>query len=91
MIYKTALALTVALGLAAAQNGADLCDPSSSVRLESMPARRVRNVASGPRVGIAVAQEHPWRFWIADAPSVSAFRPGGRRRASGSGQTDARE
>ncbi|HLY33692.1 MAG TPA: DNA-3-methyladenine glycosylase [Jatrophihabitantaceae bacterium] len=83
--------LASALGLAAAQNGADLCDPASSVRLESMPARRVRNVVSGPRVGIAVAQEHPWRFWIADAPSVSAFRPGGRRRAPGAGQTDARE
>jgi len=82
--------LASALGLAAERNGADLCDPASPVRLESMPARRVRNVASGPRVGIAVAQEHPWRFWIEDEPSVSVYRPGGRRRSGAARQTDPR-
>jgi DNA-3-methyladenine glycosylase len=82
--------LASALGLGAAHNGADLCDPGSSVRLESMPARRLRNVVSGPRVGITVAQEHPWRFWIADAPSVSVYRPGGRRRTGAARQTDPR-
>jgi DNA-3-methyladenine glycosylase len=83
--------LATALGLGSAQNGADLCDPAGPVRLESMPARRVRAVLSGPRVGIAVAQEHPWRFWIADAPSVSVFRPGGRTRAAAARQTDGRD
>jgi DNA-3-methyladenine glycosylase len=70
--------LALALGLAAAQNGTDLCSPDSAVRLESMPARRVRGVVSGPRVGIAVAQERPWRFWLEGDPTVSAFKSGGR-------------
>jgi DNA-3-methyladenine glycosylase len=66
------------LGLGAATNGVDLCDPAAPVRLESMPARRLTAVA-GPRVGISVAQDHPWRFWLPGEPSVSAFRTGGRR------------
>lgn len=31
-------------------------------------------VARGPRVGVSVAYERPWRFWIADDPTVSAYR-----------------
>ena len=83
--------LASCLALGKAYDGADLCDADSPVRLESMPARRPPGVASGPRIGISVAQEHPWRFWIADDPSVSTFRAGGRRRRGGAGQTDGRE
>lgn len=74
--------LASCLGLAAAQNGLDLCNPASPVRLERLPAaeRRVE-VAMGPRVGISVATEHPWRFWLAGEPSVSTYKAGGRKRA----------
>ncbi|MFJ6651862.1 DNA-3-methyladenine glycosylase [Microbacterium sp. NPDC091313] len=42
-------------------------------------------VASGPRVGVAGVAgtaAFPWRFWIADDPSVSAFRWGRGARES---------
>jgi DNA-3-methyladenine glycosylase len=32
------------------------------------------NVLSGPRVGVSKAADVPWRFWLADEPSVSAYR-----------------
>jgi DNA-3-methyladenine glycosylase len=72
--------LATCLGLGAAQNGVDLCDPASPVRLESVPSRRRPGIEAGPRVGIASAMDRPWRFWLPDAPSVSAFKPGGRKR-----------
>jgi DNA-3-methyladenine glycosylase len=31
-------------------------------------------VASGPRVGVSVAHQRPWRFWIPGDPTVSAYR-----------------
>jgi len=73
--------LATCLGLDAASNGIDLCDPASPVRLESMPSRASAALMSGPRVGISVAQGHPWRFWLRDDPTVSAFRTGGRKQA----------
>ena len=44
---------------------------------------------TGPRVGVAAAAEHPWRFWLPDEASVSAYRPGGRKRVAGTRQTGA--
>lgn len=78
--------LATALGLSREANGVDLCDPGSPVRLESLgegaPFR------TGPRVGIAVATERPWRFWLSGEASVSAFRVGGRKRMATPRQTD---
>ena len=31
-------------------------------------------IRRGPRVGVGTAHERPWRFWIADDPSVSKYR-----------------
>lgn len=31
-------------------------------------------IASGPRVGVSVAHQRPWRFWIPGDPTVSAYR-----------------
>lgn len=73
--------LATCLGLGAEQNGLDLCDPASPVHLESRPLRRARTVAAGPRVGISVATERAWRFWLTDDPTVSTFKAGGRKRA----------
>jgi DNA-3-methyladenine glycosylase len=76
--------LATCLGLAAGQNGVDLCDPAAQVRLESVPARRLPRISSGPRVGISVATDREWRFWLEGAPTVSTFKAGGRkRRATG--------
>ncbi|WNV77852.1 DNA-3-methyladenine glycosylase [Geodermatophilus sp. DSM 44513] len=70
--------LTQALAIGPADRDADLLDPASPVRLHrgDPPA----DVSAGPRVGISVATELSWRFWATGATSVSAFRPGGRRR-----------
>jgi DNA-3-methyladenine glycosylase len=69
-------------------NGLDLCDPGSPVRLESLGAPPPDLVRTGPRVGIAVATERPWRFWLDGEASVSAFRVGGRKRTASRRQTD---
>lgn len=76
--------LTSALGIGPGDRGADLLDPSSSVRLHrgTPPA----SVSAGPRVGISQAQDLPWRFWQTDAASVSVFRAGGKPRRRGAGQ-----
>ncbi|MGY1807906.1 DNA-3-methyladenine glycosylase [Blastococcus sp. SYSU D00669] len=79
--------LTQALGIGPDDRAADLLSPSSSVRLHrgEPPAE----VSVGPRVGISVATDLPWRFWETGAPSVSAFRAGGGRRRRRSGQDGA--
>jgi DNA-3-methyladenine glycosylase len=46
-------------------------------------------VSAGPRVGISLATDLPWRFWDADAPSVSVFRAGGKPRRRTAGQDGA--
>jgi DNA-3-methyladenine glycosylase len=76
--------LTQALAIGPEDKGADLLDPASPVRLHRGPAPS--SIATGPRVGINVATELPWRFWDGGAASVSAFRPGGRRRTGRAGQ-----
>jgi len=76
--------LTQALAIGPDDKGAHLLDPDSSVRLHrgSAPAA----VAAGPRVGISLATDLPWRFWDPAAPSVSVFRPGGKPRRRTAGQ-----
>jgi DNA-3-methyladenine glycosylase len=68
--------LATCLGLDAATNGADLCADESPVRLDSVRTRRPPRVLRGPRVGISVATERPWRFWLDGDPTVSAFKAG---------------
>lgn len=73
--------LASALDLTRADNGLDLVDPDSPVRLLTGKKIPDQDIRTGPRVGIAVAEELPWRFWVADSPAVSAYRRGGKRRS----------
>jgi DNA-3-methyladenine glycosylase len=78
----------VAFSITRADDGADLCDPASELRLELPPegedaggdAGENLIVATGPRIGIDYAPEpwlsNPWRFFVPDSPSLS-----GRHRA----------
>jgi DNA-3-methyladenine glycosylase len=57
-------------------DGRDLCDPGSSLRLEPASTQLGEPVIrTGGRVGIGHAPEpwlsRPWRFWLADNAAVS--------------------
>jgi DNA-3-methyladenine glycosylase len=47
-------------------------DPPGTPRCGA--ALRERKIISGPRVGVSMATERPWRFWFADEPTVSVYR-----------------
>ncbi len=64
--------LTVALGIDRAQDGADLDGPVLRLLPGAPPPAAL--IRSGPRTGISVGTETPWRFWTEGEPSVSAFR-----------------
>lgn len=77
--------LTKALGISGDDNGARLVGHGGPFVLRAphtpIPQSRVR---TGPRVGVSGPggdpESHPWRYWIAGDPSVSAYRPGKPRR-----------
>ncbi len=68
--------LTVALGIDWGYNGHDLVASSDVTLVHGEP--HDAPIRSGPRVGISGAGgdggRYPWRFWLADDPSVSAYR-----------------
>jgi DNA-3-methyladenine glycosylase len=59
-----------ALGIDLDQNGARLDTPP--LTLEPGPAPET--VASGPRVGLRLASDRAWRFWLPEEPTVSRYR-----------------
>ena len=62
--------LTKALGITLAQNGTTLSSNTLWIERGRRPAR----ILWGPRVGIRVGVERPWRCWIDGHPSVSGRR-----------------
>jgi len=72
--------LTRALGITLTDNLSDLAlrpgsgQASSRLYIEDRGSR-VGEIASGPRIGITVGVDKPWRFWVAGNRSVS-----GRKR-----------
>ncbi len=70
-----------ALGLGREHNGVDLRGGSAVWLAPGEPVDPDRLVR-GPRVGVRLAHEHPWRFWLRDEPSVSAYRAAARRSRS---------
>jgi len=61
------------LGIDLSMRGTDVLDPSSSIRFRSDPVPDDQ-VRSGPRVGVSREADRPWRFWLAGAREVSAYR-----------------
>ena len=62
--------LCVALGLDLTHNGLPLDRPPLTLE----PGEQVTDVRTGPRVGLRLAAERPWRFWLPDQPTVSPSR-----------------
>ena len=58
-------------GLSRDDSGADLCDGGPLFLADDgeRPA-----IATGPRVGVSLAADEPWRFWIPDSPWVSVYK-----------------
>jgi DNA-3-methyladenine glycosylase len=65
--------LCQALGITGAQNGVDLLD--GPVRLMDDGKSPPRRPGQGPRIGITVATELPWRWWVPGDPHVSRLPP----------------
>jgi DNA-3-methyladenine glycosylase len=76
--------LCQALAVNRSQDGEDLLDPSSRLRLRAAVgderAAEPLEVEAGPRVGVSQAADTPWRFWIAGDPTVSPYRRAVPRR-----------
>jgi DNA-3-methyladenine glycosylase len=70
--------LTGVLGLERGHNGVDLTDPAAPVRLLAGDPVPLTSIRTGPRVGVAVAMDVPWRFWVDGSPAVSTYRRGGK-------------
>jgi DNA-3-methyladenine glycosylase len=75
--------LCSALGISMDDNGIDLFDAKSPIRL-TLGEDHVG--VEGPRVGVSKAADRPWRFWLAGRPEVSLYRRS--PRASAPGQSD---
>ena len=73
--------LAQALGIDQTLAGMDVF-AGSPLALE--PGRRVAKAAveTGPRVGVRLAPDVPWRFWIAGEPTVSAYKRNPRAAAA---------
>jgi DNA-3-methyladenine glycosylase len=67
------------LGLTGADTGSDLCAPTGVLRVRPGAPVADGTVRYGPRVGVAVAADRPWRLWLADDPTVSDYRAATRR------------
>ncbi|ADT99479.1 MULTISPECIES: DNA-3-methyladenine glycosylase [Mycolicibacterium] len=72
--------LCSALGITMDDNGTDLFDPSSPIRLV-LGDLRVGD--TGPRVGVSKAADRPWRMWLPGHREVSAYRRSPRAPAPG--------
>lgn len=59
--------LTQAMGITKAQDGAWL--GSGNLRLEGTPY--TGPYQTGPRIGISLAKDEPWRFWLPNSPFLS--------------------
>jgi DNA-3-methyladenine glycosylase len=73
--------LCSATGIIMADNGIDLFNADSPIRLTLNTAGEA---VAGPRVGVSQAADRPWRLWLPGRPEVSAYRRSPRAPAPGS-------
>ena len=59
-----------ALGIDLSHNGADLRAGPLTLRMGDSSV----NVSTGPRVGLRLAADRPWRYWLTAEPTVSVYR-----------------
>ena len=80
--------LCSALAIAMVHNGTDVFAADSPVRLhlDGRLDGPAPDHVSGPRVGVSLAADRPWRFWLPSRPEVSAYRRS--PRAPGPGASD---
>jgi DNA-3-methyladenine glycosylase len=62
--------LCVALGLDLTHDGLPLDRPPLTLQ----PGEQATDVRTGPRVGLRLAADRPWRFWLPDERTVSPYR-----------------
>ncbi|MFI5782360.1 DNA-3-methyladenine glycosylase [Nocardia sp. NPDC051570] len=73
-----------ALGIALGDYGTDLFAPESAIRLELGPEiTDPTAVGVGPRVGVSLAADRPWRLWLTGSAAVSAYRRSPRAPRAG--------
>jgi DNA-3-methyladenine glycosylase len=72
--------LCSALGITMDDNGIDLFDVESPVRVT---LNEEHDGVEGPRVGVSKAADRPWRFWLAGRQEVSLYRRSPRAPAPG--------
>jgi DNA-3-methyladenine glycosylase len=63
--------LCQALGLTGEFDGADLMSGDRGVRLCTDGTAPPVHPGAGPRIGISVAADRPWRFWVVGDPNLS--------------------
>ena len=61
--------------------GIDLSDNGTGPDLR--PGEEPAQISTGPRVGLRLAADRPWRFWVTGDPTVSTYRPAAPRRSAG--------
>ncbi|MGI5453652.1 DNA-3-methyladenine glycosylase [Streptomyces sp. CA-249302] len=76
--------LATALGVARDLDGTDACAPGDTpLRILTGTPVTSDQVRNGPRTGVAGdGGVHPWRFWVANDPTVSPYRAHVPRRRS---------
>lgn len=65
--------LTAAFGIDGSLSGADLCGPEDGRVVGYADDGARPRIRSGPRVGVRLAADWPWRFWVPDSAFVSAY------------------
>ncbi|MER5184203.1 DNA-3-methyladenine glycosylase [Streptomyces sp. NPDC002896] len=77
--------LATALGVGRALDGSDICaGPDAPLSILTGTPVSPDQVRNGPRTGVAGdggdGEAHPWRYWIANDPTVSPYRAHTPRR-----------